>query len=125
MQKCEEYLLQKFPVSQSSLLDQVPHSPSLLTGHHHTCLPKCDSNLHPDSVLFIQDSGPLDVGYDSWIKESKTTPGLVMRVKGDGHSRVNFSTGHTVCWSGPESDINCKTCSLTVHAITTSFHSLK
>lgn len=44
------YLLQKFSVSEGGLLDEVPHSPSILTGNHHTRLPKRNCHFHCDTL---------------------------------------------------------------------------
>lgn len=57
----EQYLFQEFSVSLRGLVDEVPHSPPLFAGHHHTCLSKRHCHLHCDTLHFIQDSGPLDV----------------------------------------------------------------
>lgn len=46
LQTSLQYLLQEFSVSLRGLLDEVPHGPSLLAWHHHTCLPKCYCHLH-------------------------------------------------------------------------------
>lgn len=50
----ELYLFQEFPVSEGGLLDKVPHSPPLLAGHHHTCLPKRHCHLHRGTLQFIR-----------------------------------------------------------------------
>lgn len=63
----EPYLFQEFSVSLCGLLDEVPHSPTLLAGHHHPCLPKCHRHLHYSTLHFIQNAGPLDVGEDNAI----------------------------------------------------------
>lgn len=63
----ESYLFQEFSVSLCGLLDEVPHSPPLLAGHHHTCLPKCHCHLHDSTLHFIQNAGPLDVGEDNAV----------------------------------------------------------
>lgn len=44
-----DYLLQYFPVSLGGLLDQVPHSPSILARHNYTCLSKIDCHLHHEA----------------------------------------------------------------------------
>lgn len=50
----ELYLFQEFPVSEGGLLDKVPHSPPLLAGHHHTCLPKRHCHLHRGTLQCIR-----------------------------------------------------------------------
>lgn len=42
----EQYLFQEFSVSLRGLVDEVPYSPPLFAGHHHTCLSKRHCHLH-------------------------------------------------------------------------------
>lgn len=67
----DSYLFQQFSVSLRGLLDEVPHSPALLTGHHYTRLPKCHCHLHDSTLHFIQNAGPPDVSEDTgWLQNT-------------------------------------------------------
>lgn len=52
------HLLQQLSVSLRGLLDELPHRPPFLAGHHHACLPERHRHLHHGAIHFIQDAGP-------------------------------------------------------------------
>lgn len=53
------HLLQELSVSLCGLLDELPHRPPFLAGHHHACLPKRHRHLHYGVIHFIQNAGPV------------------------------------------------------------------
>lgn len=101
----EAYLLQKFPVSEGGLLDEVPHSPSILAGHHHTRLPKRHCHLHCATFRVIRRpcgwvrdvrcemlGGDVSEQTDKWLGRSKdnttinlTASGATSSIKEDKH----------------------------------------